>query len=86
MIYDVFFQGRLTIICIVTACGERERNIHQGKSRFDRFDFDMVRYFGFGIASIFRTQNPRLTRCLHPATCLCKCFGFNQFDKVSVSI
>ena len=30
----------------------------QVRSRFDRFDFDMVRYFGLGIASMFRAQNP----------------------------
>ena len=30
----------------------------QGRSCFDRFDFDMDRYVGFDIASIFGPQNP----------------------------
>ena len=34
----------------------------QGRSRFGGFDFDMVRYFGFDIASILRAQKPMLDR------------------------
>ena len=33
----------------------------QGRSRLDRFDFDMFPYFGFGIASILRLPNTRWT-------------------------
>ena len=36
----------------------------QGRSGFDRFDFDMVQYFGFDVASIFRAQNPCWTELL----------------------
>ena len=68
---------------IALALGEL---IFQVRSRFDRFDFDTVRYFGLDIASIFRAPNQCWTRCLHLATCLRERFGFDRFDCVSVSI
>ena len=39
-----------------------ERLPNQGGSRFDRFDFDMVRYLAFDIASIFQGPEPVLDR------------------------
>ena len=53
-------------------------NLRQGRSRFDRFDFETVRYFGFDVASIFRARNPFWTKLV------VTCFGFDRFDNVSV--
>lgn len=80
LIYD---SSRLSIkICGIVSW---ETAVPQGRSRFDSIRFRHGSVLWFRYVFDLRAPNPCWTRCLQPATCLRKRFGFDRFDDILVS-